>query len=107
MSNSIGFSIKICVGEPHSGYLSEGGVDFEVCTLFYWRQFIADRHLLESLAPILTLLEEIPLFDWGMGYPLEKVVNSQAELEFLMKQSRLFSEKAIAIIDRTMGSCGI
>ncbi len=45
-----------------------------------------------------SLLSENGSFDWGQGQPLEKVINSEEDFEFLMKHPRLF-RNAIAIIE--------
>lgn len=78
------------------GYLSESSSNFESVHVLLGR-FLADRHSPDPL-PDQSLLEENPQFQWGQGSPLEKVIHSQAELEQLMLQPRLFRE-AIAIIE--------
>ena len=87
MSNSIA-SQSQTVWRPHSGYMSEGGVDFESVHILLG-QFIADRYSPNPL-PDTSLLHENPSFEWGMGSPLEKVIHSQTEFEFLLKHPRLF-----------------
>ncbi|MEH2122083.1 hypothetical protein [Nostoc sp.] len=78
------------------GYLSEGDSDFESMHVLIG-QFLADRHSLDPL-PDTSLLIENAKFQWGYGKPLEKVINSQSDLEFLMKHPCLF-RNAIAIIE--------
>lgn len=80
----------------HSGYLSSGGSEFESIHILLGR-FLADRHLPSPLTER-SLLANNPNFDWGDGRPLEKVVNSLADLESLMLQPQLF-RNAIAIIE--------
>jgi hypothetical protein len=80
----------------HSGFLSEGGVDFESVHILLG-QFISDRHSPNPL-PDTNLLQENPTFEWGRGYPLEKVIHSEDELEYLLKHPKLFRQ-AIAIIE--------
>ncbi|EKQ68958.1 hypothetical protein OsccyDRAFT_1560 [Leptolyngbyaceae cyanobacterium JSC-12] len=78
------------------GYLSEGDSDFESVHVLLG-QFLADRHSPDPL-PDESLLTENAKFDWGNGTPLEKVIQSQADLEFLMQHPVLF-RNAIAIIE--------
>ena len=79
-----------------SGYLSESHSDFESVHILLG-YFLADRH---SENPLLekSLLAENESFEWGQGRPLEKVIDSQSDLELLMKNPRLF-RNAIAIIE--------
>lgn len=78
------------------GYLSEGDSDFESVHVLIG-QFLADRYSPDPL-PDASLLTENAKFQWGDGKPLEKVINSQSDLEFLMKHPSLF-RNAIAIIE--------
>jgi GMP synthase-like glutamine amidotransferase len=78
------------------GYLGQGYSDFESVHILLGR-FIGDRHS-ENPLPEKSLLAENQSFNWGEGRPLEKVINSQADFEFLMKHPRLF-RNAIAIIE--------
>ncbi|MGF1938898.1 MAG: hypothetical protein RM347_031850 [Nostoc sp. ChiQUE02] len=78
------------------GYSSEGDSDFESMHILIG-QFLADRHSPDPL-PDTSLLIENAKFQWGYGKPLEKVINSQSDLEFLMKHPCLF-RNAIAIIE--------
>ncbi|MGL5795088.1 MAG: hypothetical protein ACRC06_11945, partial [Waterburya sp.] len=80
----------------HPGYLSESDSDFESVHVLIG-QFLADRHSPDPL-PDSSLLAENTKFEWGYGKPLEKVIHSQSDLEFLMKHPRLF-RNAIAIIE--------
>ncbi|NEO32284.1 MAG: hypothetical protein F6K36_17990 [Symploca sp. SIO3C6] len=78
------------------GYLSPGGSEFESVQILLGR-FLADRH---SPNPITntSLLDDNPKFEWGLGKPLEKVIDSQEALEHLMMNPQLF-RNAIAIIE--------
>ena len=78
------------------GYLAEGGSDFESVHILLGR-FLGDRHSSDPL-PDKTLQIENANFKWGQGKPLEKIINSEAELDFLMRHPRLF-RNAIAIIE--------
>lgn len=78
------------------GYLSEGDSDFESVHVLIG-QFLADRHSPDPL-PDASLLTENAKFEWGYGKPLEKVIQSQADLAFLMQHPALF-RNAIAIIE--------
>ena len=78
------------------GYLSPGYSDFESVHILLGR-FLADRHS-ENPLQEKSLLSENGSFDWGQGQPLEKVINSQEDFEFLMKHPRLF-RNAIAIVE--------
>ncbi|MDG2615195.1 hypothetical protein P7L53_02960 [Thermoleptolyngbya sichuanensis XZ-Cy5] len=78
------------------GYLSEGDSDFESVHVLIG-QFLADRHSPDPL-PDDSLLTENTEFRWGAQKPLEKVIASQAELDFLLQHPALF-RSAIAIIE--------
>ncbi len=78
------------------GYLCEGGSDFESVHILLGR-FLADRHSDDPL-PDVSMTMENAGFEWGKGLPLEKVINSQDDLEFLMKHPNLF-RNAIAVIE--------
>jgi hypothetical protein len=80
----------------HPGYLSEGGSNFESVHILLGR-FLADRHSADPLSDR-SLLEDNSTFEWGKEKPLEKVIDSQADFEFLMKHPRLF-RNAIAVIE--------
>lgn len=79
-----------------SGYLSRGGSEFESIHILLGR-FLADRHSPNPLSDS-SLLADNPKFDWGLGKPLEKVIDSQAAFEYLMTNPQLF-RNAIAIIE--------
>jgi len=78
------------------GYLSEGDADFESVHVLMG-QFLADRYSADPL-PDDSLLVENTTFEWGKGRPLEKTIDSQAELDFLLQHPVLF-RNAIAIIE--------
>ena len=78
------------------GYLAEGGSDFESVHILLGR-FLQDRHSPDPL-PDKTLQTENANFRWGEGKPLEKVVDSPEELDFLLRNPRLY-RNAIAIIE--------
>ncbi|HIK17554.1 MAG TPA: hypothetical protein IGS53_19995 [Leptolyngbyaceae cyanobacterium M33_DOE_097] len=85
------FNWRLC-----PGYLSEGNSDFESVHVLIG-QFLADRHSPDPL-PDESLLSENLKFGWGKGRPLEKVIGSNVELEFLMHHPVLF-RNAISIIE--------
>lgn len=78
------------------GYLHEGRSDFESVHILLGR-FLADR---TSEAPLAEkeLFAEDGIFEWGHAQPLEKVINSREDLEFLLRHPSLF-RKAITIIE--------
>ena len=78
------------------GYLSEGDSDFKSVHVLMG-QFLADRHSADPL-PDDSLLLENPAFEWGKGKPLEKTIDSQAELDFLMRHPVLF-RNTITIVE--------
>lgn len=80
----------------HSGYLNPGYSDFESVHVLLGR-FLSDRHSPDPL-PETSLLLENSTFEWGQGKPLEKVIHSQAELDFLMRHPALF-RNTISIIE--------
>jgi hypothetical protein len=88
--------IKTLDWRLQSGYLNEGYSDFESVHILLGR-FIADRHSPNPL-PNQSLLQENEVFEWGKGRPLEKVINSESDFEFLLKHPRLFRH-AISIIE--------
>ncbi|MBD2774099.1 hypothetical protein [Iningainema tapete] len=79
-----------------SGYLHEGYADFEGAHILLGH-FLADRigedPLLEK-----ELFASDGIFEWGHASPLEKVINSQEDFEFLLKYPNLF-RKSITIIE--------
>jgi GMP synthase-like glutamine amidotransferase len=78
------------------GYLSEGGSDFESVHILLGR-FLADRTSENPLAEK-ELFAPDGIFEWKHASPLEKVINSQEDLEFLLKHPNLY-RKAITIIE--------
>ena len=78
------------------GYLSQGGSEFESIHILLGR-FLADRHSPDPLSHK-SLLADNPRFDWGLGQPLEKVIDSEAAFNYLMTNPQLF-RNAIAIIE--------
>ena len=78
------------------GYLSEGGSDFEFVHILLGR-FLADRTSVDPLAEK-ELFASDGIFEWGHAQPLEKVINSQEDLEFLLKNPSLF-RNSITIIE--------
>ncbi|MBE9101663.1 hypothetical protein [Vacuolonema iberomarrocanum] len=79
-----------------SGYLSTSGSEVESIHILLGR-FLADRNSPNPLAEC-SLLENNQAFAWGHGQPLEKVIDSQAALEKLMLNPRLY-RNSIAIIE--------
>jgi len=80
---TIGQSIAPSNWRLRPGYLSESDSDFESVHVLLG-QFLADRHSPNPL-PDTSLLTENAKFEWGYGKPLEKVIQSQADLAFLMR----------------------
>lgn len=78
------------------GYLSEGGSDFESVHILLGR-FLADRTSEDPLDEK-ELWAEKDVFEWGHAQPLEKVINSREDLEFLLKNPNLY-RKSITIIE--------
>ncbi|AFZ12726.1 hypothetical protein Cri9333_1842 [Crinalium epipsammum PCC 9333] len=78
------------------GYLSEGSSDFESVHILMGR-FLADRTSVDPLAEK-ELFASDGIFEWGHAQPLEKVINSQSDLEFLLKNPSLF-RNSITIIE--------
>ncbi len=78
------------------GYLHEGRSDFESAHILLGR-FLADR---TSEAPLLEkeLFANDGIFEWGHAKPLEKVINSQSDLEFLLLHPNLL-RNCITIIE--------
>jgi len=81
---------------PKPGYLSKSGSDFESVHILLGR-FLADRTSDDPLAEK-ELFSEDGIFEWGYAQPLEKVINSQEDLEFLLKHPSLF-RNSITIIE--------
>lgn len=93
------------MSKPHSSFpqwrlkpsdFSSNGSEFESIQILLGK-FIADHH---SSSPWeeCSLLTENSTFEWGKGYPLEKVVNAQGDLETLLANPQLF-RNAVAIIE--------
>lgn len=78
------------------GYLSEGGSDFESVHILLGR-FLADR-ISEDPLDEKELWAEKDVFEWGHAKPLEKVISSREDLEFLLKNPNLY-RKSITIIE--------
>lgn len=78
------------------GYLSQGGSEFESIHILLGR-FLADRHSRDPLSHR-SLLGDNPKFAWGLGKPLEKVIDSQEAFDYLLTNPQLF-RNAIAIIE--------
>ncbi len=78
------------------GYLCEGRSTFESVHILMGR-FLGDRHS-ENPLPERSLLEENKAYEWGQAKPLEKVIASWEDFEFLMKNPQLF-RNAITIIE--------
>ena len=78
------------------GFLSEGDSDFEAGHIFLGR-FLQDRHSPDPLSDR-SMLQEDETFRWGNGRPLEKVINSPEDFQFLMQNPQLY-RNAIAIIE--------
>ncbi len=79
-----------------SGYLHEGRSDFESAHILLGR-FLADRTSEDPLAEK-DLFTSDGIFEWGHAKPLEKVLNSREDVEFLLKNPSLF-RKSITIIE--------
>ena len=78
------------------GYLHEGRSDFESAHILLGR-FLADRTSEDPLAEK-ELFAEDGIFEWGHAQPLEKVINSRENVEFLLKHPNLF-RNCITIIE--------
>lgn len=79
-----------------SGYLHEGRSDFESVHILLGH-FLADRTSEDPL-PEKNLYPEDGVFEWGHAQPLEKVINSKADFEFLLEHPSLL-RKSITIIE--------
>lgn len=78
------------------GYLHEGRSYFESVHILLGR-FLTDRTSEDPLAEK-ELFSEDGIFEWGHAKPLEKVIHSREELEFLLKNPNLL-RKCITIIE--------
>lgn len=78
------------------GYLHEGRSDFESAHILLGR-FLADR---TSEDPLLEkeLFASDGIFEWGHAKPLEKVINSRSDLDFLLLHPNLL-RNCITIIE--------
>ena len=78
------------------GYLHEGRSDFESAHILLGR-LLADRTSEDPLAEK-ELFAEDGIFEWGHAQPLEKVINSREDVEFLLKHPNLL-RNCITIIE--------
>lgn len=78
------------------GYISKYGSNANTAHILFGR-FLADR---KSKDPLVEkpLFSEDGKFEWGYAQPLEKVINSREDLEFLATHPQLF-RNAITIIE--------
>ncbi|MBH8555898.1 hypothetical protein I8751_26855 [Nostocaceae cyanobacterium CENA357] len=79
-----------------SGYLHQGYTDFESAHILLGR-FLVDRTSVNPLCEK-ELFAPDGIFEWGYGKPLEKVINSRADFEFLLLHPNLL-RKSIIIIE--------
>lgn len=77
------------------GYLHQGYIDFESAHILLGR-FLADR---TSVSPLSEreLFASDGRFEWGHEQPLEKIINSRADLEFLLLHPNLLRKSLIII----------
>jgi len=78
------------------GYLHPGYTDFESAHILLGR-FLADRTSVDPLSEK-ELFAPDGIFEWGHGKPLEKVINSREDFEFLLLYPNLL-RKSIIIIE--------
>ncbi len=78
------------------GYLHEGRSDFESAHILLGR-FLADRTS-EDPQTQKELFAEDGIFEWGHAQPLEKVINSREDVEFLLTNPNLL-RNCITIIE--------
>ncbi|MBD2414492.1 hypothetical protein FACHB389_16620 [Nostoc calcicola FACHB-389] len=77
------------------GYLHEGYTDFESAHILLGR-FLADRTSIDPFSEKeFFALNDI--FEWGHRKPLEKVINSRADLEFMLLHPKLLRSSVIII----------
>ncbi|BAZ68562.1 hypothetical protein NIES4106_33260 [Fischerella sp. NIES-4106] len=88
--------IKTTDWRLYSGFLHEGRSDFESVHILLGR-FLADRTSPNPLAEK-PLFAADGIFEWGHAQPLEKVINSRKDFEFLLLHPNLF-RKSITIIE--------
>ncbi|MGK7953910.1 MAG: hypothetical protein AB4063_01370 [Crocosphaera sp.] len=77
------------------GFLNESGSNLE-STLILFGRFLADRSSEDPL-PEKTLFTPQGNFEWGQAPPLEKVINSAKDWEFLLNNPRLFRQSLFII----------
>ncbi len=78
------------------GFLSDGDSDFEAGHIFLGC-FLKDRHSPDPLSER-SILQEQGSFQWEQGRPLEKVINSIEDFQFLMQNPQIY-RNAVAIIE--------
>lgn len=78
------------------GYLHEGRLDFESAHILLG-YFLADRNSLNPPGEKEVFAED-GIFEWGHAQPLEKVINSREDVEFLLKHPNLL-RNCITIIE--------
>ncbi|MDZ8241018.1 MAG: hypothetical protein RMZ69_28310 [Nostoc sp. ChiQUE01a] len=78
------------------GFLHPGYTDFESAHILLGR-FLADRTSVDPLSEK-ELFAPDGIFEWGHGKPLEKVINSREDFEFLLLYPNLL-RKSIIIIE--------
>jgi hypothetical protein len=78
------------------GYLHEGRLDFESAHILLG-YFLADRNSLNPPGEKEFFAED-GIFEWGHAQPLEKVINSREDVEFLLKHPNLL-RNCITIIE--------
>ncbi|MEO1375715.1 MAG: hypothetical protein AAFW70_15645, partial [Cyanobacteria bacterium J06635_10] len=78
------------------GYMEETGSDVESVHILLGR-FLSDRKSEDPL-PEKQLFSEDGKFEWGHAQPLEKVILSEEDLQFLLEHPNLF-RNAISIIE--------
>ena len=77
------------------GYLIERGSDLE-STLIFFGRFLADRSSQDPL-PEKTLFSEQGTFEWGEIPPLEKVINSEEDWQFILQNPQIFRSSLFII----------
>jgi hypothetical protein len=77
------------------GYLTESGSDLESALIFLGR-FLTDRSSEDPL-PKKSLFSDDGKFEWGDAAPLEKVINSQTDWEFLLQNPYLFRNSFLIV----------
>ena len=77
------------------GYLTESGSDLESALIFLG-QFLTDRSSEDPL-PKKSLFSDDEKFEWGYSQPLEKVINSKEDWEFILQNPYLFRNSIFII----------